>query len=265
MAAQPLPDLKAHLASLFVEALAQVAPGTAAAVMLERPRQTEHGDFACNVALQLAKQLKRNPRELAQALVGALPPSEVLERAEIAGAGFINLYLRADAKRGVIAKVLAAGDAYGNVGYGQGKKVQVEFVSANPTGPLHVGHGRGAAYGASLSSSARSRRIQRRDPRILRQRCRPADGYPGPVHLDALPRTQRCGAGISAERLSGRTTCATWRAIHAAARQALRARCRRVPTPFRRWRPTGSASRRLIANAKRLLGDGLHSTCTTMC
>ena len=147
-----LPDLKAHLASLFAAALARVAPGMTAAVTLERPRQAEHGDFACNIALQMAKPLKRNPREIAQALVAALPPSAVLERADIAGAGFINLYLRAEAKRGVIPQVLTAGDAYGNVGYGQGKKVQVEFVSANPTGPLHVGHGRGAAYGASLAN-----------------------------------------------------------------------------------------------------------------
>ena len=145
-------DLKAHLASLFAAALARVAPGMTAAVTLERPRQAEHGDFACNIALQMAKPLKRNPREIAQALVAALPPSAVLERADIAGAGFINLYLRAEAKRGVIAQVLAAGDGYGSVGYGQGKKVQVEFVSANPTGPLHVGHGRGAAYGASLAN-----------------------------------------------------------------------------------------------------------------
>lgn len=152
MPAQPLLDLKAHLASLFVEALARVAPGAPAAVALERPRQSEHGDFACNVALQMAKPLRRNPRELAQALVAALPASPVLERAEIAGAGFVNLYLRPEAKRRVIAQVLAAADAYGNGHYGQGRRVQVEFVSANPTGPLHVGHGRGAAYGASLSN-----------------------------------------------------------------------------------------------------------------
>jgi len=151
MSAQPPPDLKAHLAALFAEALAQVAPGASGVVALERPRQAEHGDFACNLALQMAKPLKRNPREIAQALVSALPPSPVLDRAEIAGAGFINLYLKPDAKRGVIAQVLTRGDAYGAGQYGAGKKVQVEFVSANPTGPLHVGHGRGAAYGASLA------------------------------------------------------------------------------------------------------------------
>jgi arginyl-tRNA synthetase len=152
MPAALVPDLRAHLASLFTQALQQVAPGMPGPVALERPRQLEHGDFACNLALQMAKPLKRNPRDIAQALVSALPASPVLERTEIAGAGFINLYLKAEAKRGVIREVLARGDAYGSGRYGQGQKVQVEFVSANPTGPLHVGHGRGAAYGASLAN-----------------------------------------------------------------------------------------------------------------
>jgi arginyl-tRNA synthetase len=152
MPAQPPTDLKAHLAALLEQALETVAPGTPAAVVLERPRQAEHGDFACNVALQMAKPLKRNPRDVAQALVGALPTSGVLAKAEVAGAGFINLHLRAAAKRAVVAEILARGDAYGWGDFGRGRKVQVEFVSANPTGPLHVGHGRGAAYGASLAN-----------------------------------------------------------------------------------------------------------------
>lgn len=146
-------DLRAHLASLFSAALQDVAPDNAAfPVALERPKAMEHGDFACNLALQLAKPLKRNPREIAQALVSALPPSPVIERAEIAGAGFINLFLKPSAKRAVARQVLEQGDAYGRIGYGKGRKVQIEFVSANPTGPLHVGHGRGAAYGASLAN-----------------------------------------------------------------------------------------------------------------
>ena len=145
-------DVKTHLAALLQSALEAVAPGSAAAVALERPKVAEHGDFSCNLALQLAKPLKRNPREVAQALVSALPASPVMERAEIAGAGFINLFLRPDAKREVVRRVLGQGDEYGRVRLGQGRKVQVEFVSANPTGPLHVGHGRGAAYGASLAN-----------------------------------------------------------------------------------------------------------------
>src|SRR5512145_166390 len=146
-------DLKAHLASLFSRALQDIAPDASGfSVTVERPKAAEHGDFACNLALQLAKPLKRNPREIAQALVSALPPSPVIDRTEVAGAGFINLFLRPAAKRSVVQRVLEQGDAYGTIAVGQGKKVQVEFVSANPTGPLHVGHGRGAAYGASLSS-----------------------------------------------------------------------------------------------------------------
>jgi arginyl-tRNA synthetase len=146
-------DLKAHIASLFEQALGAVAPGsTGAAIVLERPKLADHGDFATNLALQLAKPLRRNPREIASALVGALPASSVIERAEVAGAGFINVFLRADAKRNVVRKALEQGDAYGCIRAGEGRKVQVEFVSANPTGPLHVGHGRGAAYGASLAN-----------------------------------------------------------------------------------------------------------------
>ena len=152
MPAQPPTDLKAHLAALLEQAVETVAPGTPAAVVLERPRQAQHGDFACNVALQMAKPLKRNPRDVAQALVGALPTSSVLAKAEVAGAGFINLHLQPAAKRAVVAEILARGDAYGIGNFGRGRKVQVEFVSANPTGPLHVGHGRGAAYGASLAN-----------------------------------------------------------------------------------------------------------------
>ncbi|HEU5284423.1 MAG TPA: arginine--tRNA ligase [Burkholderiales bacterium] len=146
-------DLKAHLASLFSRALQDIAPdATGFSVTVERPKAAEHGDFACNLALQLAKPLKRNPREIAQALVSALPPSPVIDRTEVAGAGFINLFLRPAAKRAVVRQVLERGDAYGAIDLGRGKKVQVEFVSANPTGPLHVGHGRGAADGASLAN-----------------------------------------------------------------------------------------------------------------
>ena len=153
MASPAIQDLKAHLASLFSRALQDVAPDASGfSVTVERPKAAEHGDFACNLALQLAKPLKRNPREIAQALVSALPASPVIDRTEVAGAGFINLFLRPAAKRAVVRQVLERGDAYGRIGVGQGKKVQVEFVSANPTGPLHVGHGRGAAYGASLSN-----------------------------------------------------------------------------------------------------------------
>lgn len=146
-------DARTLLAGLLREALGKVAPeGPAAAIHLDRPKMAQHGDFACNVALQLAKTLRGNPRAIAQQLIAALPASPWIEKAEVAGAGFINLFLTRAYKQQVVRRVLAAGERYGCSATGQNKKTQVEFVSANPTGPLHVGHGRGAAYGASLSA-----------------------------------------------------------------------------------------------------------------
>ena len=144
-------DPKTQLADLLRAALISVAPEQAETpINLERPKQAGHGDFASNLALQLAKPLKRNPRELAALLLAELPKSPLVAKTEVAGAGFINFTLASDAKTAVVAAVLGAGEAYGR-GVKAGVKVQVEFVSANPTGPLHVGHGRGAAYGASLA------------------------------------------------------------------------------------------------------------------
>jgi arginyl-tRNA synthetase len=121
-------------------------------VVVERTRDAQHGDFASNVALRLAKQACRKPRELAAAIVAALPPSELVARAEVAGAGFINFHLSAQAYARELARIHAQGGAYGESGLGGGERVLVEFVSANPTGPLHVGHGRQAAYGATLAN-----------------------------------------------------------------------------------------------------------------
>ena len=147
------PDLRTHLTDLLRTAQRSVAPDSVSLpVVLERPKSLQHGDYASNLAMQLAKSMKRNPREIAQALMKAMPLSPLVEKSEIAGAGFINLYLKPAAKQQVVAQVLANGESYGRVGLGGGAKVQVEFVSANPTGPLHVGHGRGAAYGASLAN-----------------------------------------------------------------------------------------------------------------
>ena len=146
------PDLRGHCADLFAAALKAVAPDASFPIVIEKPKQAQHGDYACNVAMQLAKPLKRPPREIAARLVAALPPSEYVEKAEIAGPGFINVFLRRGVKQAAVQGVLAAGDAYGTGTTGREHRVQVEFVSANPTGPLHVGHGRGAAYGASISN-----------------------------------------------------------------------------------------------------------------
>ncbi|MGH8750787.1 MAG: arginine--tRNA ligase, partial [Burkholderiales bacterium] len=107
-------DLKSHLAGLFSQALKTVAPEQAALpILLERPKQASHGDYSCNLALQLAKPMKRNPRELATALLAALPASPYIEKAEIAGAGFINLFLKPAAKQQVVKEILNSGEGYG--------------------------------------------------------------------------------------------------------------------------------------------------------
>ena len=146
-------DPRSHLMGLLRTALATIAPDSRdIAILIERPKQASHGDFSSNLALQLAKALKTSPREIAVRLIAALPFSAWLEKKEIAGAGFINFTLTSAAKTRIVSDVLAEGADFGCSRLGAGQKVQVEFVSANPTGPLHVGHGRGAAYGASLSA-----------------------------------------------------------------------------------------------------------------
>jgi arginyl-tRNA synthetase len=145
-------DLRAHLDGLLRGALQQVAPEAAGmTIVIERPKSLQHGDYASSVAMQLAKSAKRNPRELAQALLKALPASPLVESVDIAGAGFLNFRLKPAARQQVVRLVQELGADYGRIDAGKGRSVQIEFVSANPTGPLHVGHGRGAAYGASLA------------------------------------------------------------------------------------------------------------------
>jgi arginyl-tRNA synthetase len=145
-------NLRQHLTDLLSEALFSVAPAQQDAdILLERPKQASHGDFASSLALQLARSLKANPRQIAERLVRELPSSPLVVKAEVAGAGFINFTLTQAARTAVVQDVLAAGESFGRAP-SSGRRLQVEFVSANPTGPLHVGHGRGAAYGASLSA-----------------------------------------------------------------------------------------------------------------
>ncbi len=120
-------------------------------IQIERTRDKSHGDFACNIAMVLARQAKTNPRKLAAALLENMPESEIIERVEIAGPGFINFYLTKQSRLNVITRILQTAEAYGRSEFGTGKSILIEFVSANPTGPLHVGHGRGAVYGAVVS------------------------------------------------------------------------------------------------------------------
>ena len=143
-------DLRQRLADALSRAAAAAGIDGATEPLLERPKQADHGDFACNLALVLAKPLKRNPRELAQAIVAALDAPGLVAKAEIAGPGFINLFIDPAARNGIVRTVLEAASSFGRSDVRRGRKVQVEFVSANPTGPLHVGHGRGAAVGDCL-------------------------------------------------------------------------------------------------------------------
>jgi arginyl-tRNA synthetase len=154
--------LKEELEQLLLAALGKLT-GTvlpempsAAAVTLERTRDAQHGEFATNLALRLAKSVRKNPRELAAAIVAALPASALVARTEVAGAGFINFHLAPEAYARELAAIHARGARYGASALGAGERVLVEFVSANPTGPLHVGHGRQAAYGATLANILRA-------------------------------------------------------------------------------------------------------------
>jgi arginyl-tRNA synthetase len=155
--------VKQHLQHLISSAIQQLqASGALAADLdvqlliergvIERTKDRHHGDFACNAALMLAKIAKCKPRDLAEQILAALPASDQVAKVEIAGPGFINLFLTAAAYEKVVRDVLAQGERFGLSDVGQGKSIQVEFVSANPTGPLHVGHGRGAAYGATVAN-----------------------------------------------------------------------------------------------------------------
>lgn len=121
-------------------------------IMLSRPKDPQHGDFSCNVAMMIAKSVGKNPKDIAQLIVNNLPKDKLIADAQVAGAGFINVFLNADAKFAVLDSIYAQKDDFGKSTINHGKKIQVEFVSANPTSSLHVGHGRGAAVGASLAN-----------------------------------------------------------------------------------------------------------------
>ncbi len=120
-------------------------------ITIDRTRDASHGDFASNLALLLAKPAKSNPRELAARIIAALPAHDAVTKVELAGPGFINFFINPNTQYQVVSQIHAQGSEYGLSKVGAGKKVQVEFVSANPTGPLHVGHGRGAAYGSAVA------------------------------------------------------------------------------------------------------------------
>ncbi len=150
--------MKATLEGLLHTAVKNLSgtllPSSAAdeSIDVERTRDIAHGDYACNVAMRHAKAAKRNPRDLASAIIEAIPANDLIRKVEIAGPGFINFHLHDSAFHAELETILRLADRYGTNTSGKGEKVLVEFVSANPTGPLHVGHGRQAAFGATLSA-----------------------------------------------------------------------------------------------------------------
>ena len=163
-------DPKEQIAALFQQALIPHLAGTDLSpptIILERPRDPSHGDFACNIAMQLAKALKKNPRELAQAIAQDVMGNPLREgliaNVEIAGPGFMNVRLVAGSKQAIVTRVLQESERYGKTQDATGRKVLVEFVSANPTGPLHVGHGRQGALGDAISAllEAQGYQVQR--------------------------------------------------------------------------------------------------------
>ena len=145
--------VKQDLLAALAAGLDQLSPGAGEKAAFESPKAAAHGDLACTAAMQLAKPLKRNPRQVAEALREALLATPAfghwVEAVEIAGPGFINIRLRPEAKQEVVREVLAGGAGFGTQP-ANGQRLMVEFVSANPTGPLHVGHGRQAALGDAI-------------------------------------------------------------------------------------------------------------------
>lgn len=150
-------SLKSEVAHLVREALEALHvqgafPELPADTGIERSKDARHGHFACHLPLALARQARVAPRALAERIKALLPPSPLVERVEIAGPGFLNFHLRPSAFQALVGRVLAQGTEYGRGVSGAGQRIQVEYVSANPTGPLHIGHGRGAAYGSALAA-----------------------------------------------------------------------------------------------------------------
>lgn len=221
--------MKEELTALLRDSLAQLVSdgvlpeSVSPQVKIDRTKDKSHGDLATNLALTLAKPAGKNPRELAKLICAALPASELVAKTEIAGPGFINFFLSEQSNTAVVAQILEQGDAFGTNDSGGGRKVQVEFVSANPTGPLHVGHGRGAAVGDSLCRLLRATgwdvcsEFYYNDAGAqidnlalsVQARCKgvapgedswPADGYQGDYIIDLAEAFQRGESVVASDR-----------------------------------------------------------------
>ncbi len=150
--------MKQQIEQLITASIAQListgelAQDFQATVLVTPSKDSAQGDFASNVALACARSAGMAPRQFAELLLARMAPQDWLQKVEIAGPGFINFFLNADVNQSVVQQILQQQDSFGHSDFGNGQRVQIEYVSANPTGPLHVGHGRGAAYGATLSN-----------------------------------------------------------------------------------------------------------------
>src|SRR3990167_1639033 len=150
--------MKDHIESLLQNAIKKLIKKSTLPTDLRVPvqvsptRDPQHGDFATNVALLLAKPTSANPRELAQKIIANLAESKWVRKVEVAGPGFINFFIAEEGLTQTVRNILKMGNDYGKAQIGKNQRVHIEFVSANPTGPLHVGHGRGAAYGACVAN-----------------------------------------------------------------------------------------------------------------
>ena len=228
------------------------------AIEIEHSRDPVHGDFACGLAMRLAKPARQNPRKLAQALVGALPAHAAIAKVEIAGAGFINFFLKSDAYNAEVGRILAADRQYGRSNFGAGVKLLLEFVSANPTGPLHVGHGRHAAFGATLGNILSAAGFQVSREYYVNDAGRQMEILAVSTWLRYL---QRCGETLEfpANGYRGGYIVAIAEALYAAEGESLR---RDAATLFAGLPPDAPAGGdkdlyidALIARAREILGD----------
>ena len=189
-------DLFTQRVGAAVKALAAdgvlASPPNLARIVVEPPREAAHGDMATNAAMVLAKDAGKKPRELAEALAEKLRADDLVAKVEVAGPGFINLTLKPAAWIDALRAVLAAGADYGRSRMGQGTPVDVEYVSANPTGPMHVGHGRGAVFGDALANLLALHGLCGH-PRVLHQRRRRPGRRARPLGIAALSRGARRG------------------------------------------------------------------------
>jgi len=255
--------VKSELERLLREALRSLVPTVLpepvdpAQVVVERARDPQHGDFASNIAMRLAKPARKNPRELAQAIIAALPANPLIAKTELAGAGFINFRITGDAWAAELRRVAIEGDIYGRSTVGNGRKVMVEFVSANPTGPMHVGHGRQAAVGATLSNLLEAAGFDVYREYYINDAGRQIDILAVSVYLRYL---ELCGEPVTfpSNGYKADYILPVVKALHAQRGAALKRPGAEVMAGAPPDAPAGDKDKHidgLIANSRRLLGD----------